>query len=802
MEEESQQGLVKIEHAQQNVQQNAQQNVQHEEQKGQAHRADPPAGAKKQPAALPLLGKIKPIHIALFVAYLVIALIMFAPITANMGNTAPGTGGDTYLGLWGVWWVPYALLTLHTSIWSTSLLFWPVGANLVYQTMSPLGGLLTAPFQLISIPFAYDVLFFLGFALSGMTMYILANYFTKNFYASAFAGLVYAFSAVHIALAIAHIDWMNIEWIPLALYFFIRMIKEKEQYWDAVGLGVSFVLITFMGDIEQSVMTLLLLAAVLVAYLIPKHTRVLMLTPRFGMQLVIAIAVGFVIGSWGFIPIINSLLQPGTLSNANYLNDFPHNMIWSDDLLSFFLPSFYNGLYNGVVASGYGNAIYLPSPSERVSFIDYVVMALAIFAMYKDRKRTYLWLGVGIIFAWLALGPYLQIYGNNTGIPALYQIYHSVPGLGIIREPGRFDVVASIAFAMLAAIGMHSLIDYIGKHEKHRQKKNLPLIVFGVLAIIFLINNNGYPSTPLLQSLDYTNVQVPAIYSELSHLNGNFSVLNLPALSDPYLPLPQQYVGMATYYTSASHKAIVGGDVTRTNNSQELTLYSIPLVIQSSNLEIAGNSSYQSPVLQNYTNQTLLSLYGYNTAFVSIFYGAYAVQDDPQLENLTKVFGQPVYYDNSTVVFSTSNAIGRSLFRSYVATPNLQDWQPAQIYYQGEAVRAWLPLNGGEIIIYVPYVNSTLADLQSTSYTKTTMSFYAITNLTVPVPLAVYAQSSSSSPQLVGEVNVTRSLAKYQASMPLIAGPHGNQVLFVPKVNTASGAPPLLITNITFSRGS
>ncbi len=795
-------GLIEIEHAQAQTQ-----TQEHMKTQQHPHVQPQPQGQhqhshqkKERFDVLSLLKKVKPVHVALFVAYLAIAMIMFAPITANMASTAPGTGGDTFLNLWGAWWVPYAIFTLHASIWNTSLLFWPVGASLVYQTMSPLGGLLVAPFQLISIPFAYNVLFFLGFALSGMTMYVLANYFTRNVYASAFAGLVYAFSAVHIALAVPHIDWINIEWIPLALYFFIRMIKEKNWYWDAIGLGISFVLITFMGDLEQSVMTLLLLAAVLVAYLIPKSTRALMLTPRFATLVAIAIVTALVAGSWGFVPIISSLLQPGTLSNANYLNDFPHNMLWSNDLLSFFLPSFYNGLYNGLAAGSYANAIYQPSPSERVSFIGYTVIALALFAIYKDRKRTYLWLGIAVIFAWISLGPYLQVYGNNTYIPGLYQVYHSVPGLNVIREPDRFDVIASVAFAMLAALGMQSLLDYFGAHEKHKKRKNLPLLIFGVIALIFLINNNGYPSTPLLQSLDYTNAHIPAIYSELSQLNGTFSVLNLPAISDPYAQFPQIYSGMATYYTTASHKPIVGGDATRTNTTQELSLYSIPLVVQSSNLQITGNASYQSPVLQNYTNQTLLALYGYNTAFVSVFYNAYSQSEAAQLEKLVSVFGQPVYYDNSTVVFETSNAIGRSLFKSYVASPSLQDWQLTQIYYQGETQDVWLPLNGGDITVYAPYANasSELPSQQYTSYINTTMSFYAITNLTVPVPLYVYAQTSSSGPELVGVVNVTRSLLQYKASMPLVSGPHGDVILFVPK---ASATALVAIKNITFSRG-
>ncbi len=97
-----------------------------------------------------------------FAIYLVIAFLRFPNITGNITTTIPGANGDAYQNLWGMWWVVYALFHLHTNIYYTTLLFWPIGANLIYQTMSPLGSMITAPLQAISIPLAYNALFFIG----------------------------------------------------------------------------------------------------------------------------------------------------------------------------------------------------------------------------------------------------------------------------------------------------------------------------------------------------------------------------------------------------------------------------------------------------------------------------------------------------------------------------------------------------------------------------------------------------------------------------------------------------------------
>ena len=59
---------------------------------------------------------------------------------------------------------------------------------------------------------------------------------------------------------------------------------------------------------------------------------------------------------------------------------------------------------------------------------------------------------------------------------------------------------------------------------------------------------------------------------------------------------------------------------------------------------------YQSPVAENYTNQTLLTLYNYDVAFVALDKTAYNQSQFTQLGGyLYSVFGSPVYNDNTTI---------------------------------------------------------------------------------------------------------------------------------------------------------
>ena len=170
------------------------------------------------------------LYVLVFVAYLAIALISFGYLTLNMSHVTTGGGGDGYLNPWDVWWVNYATFVLHTNLWYSSMVFYPVGENLVFHTLAPLAGFMVAPIALINPVTAFDVVVFLGFALSGLGMFILADYFVKNRYAAFIAGFLFTFSATHIDHATGLLIFTQIEWIPLGLYFFIRMLRKRRPF--------------------------------------------------------------------------------------------------------------------------------------------------------------------------------------------------------------------------------------------------------------------------------------------------------------------------------------------------------------------------------------------------------------------------------------------------------------------------------------------------------------------------------------------------------------------------------------------
>ncbi|MHB1830539.1 MAG: hypothetical protein ACYCO0_04055, partial [Candidatus Micrarchaeaceae archaeon] len=556
-------------------------------------------------------------YLKAFAIYLLISLVMFWQVTINFFSYVVNGYGDVYQSLFNLWWVPHAIFSLHQSPYFTDLLFYPIGANLVTQTLTPLAGILTLPLQLVSGAFAYNALFFSSFALSGVFMFALSNYFVKNKYAAFLAGLVFAFAPMHIAQAYGHLDWTIIEWVPLFLLLYIKTINEKKLKYAAFA-SISFVLLTFMGDIEQGIMVFFATIVFTLLYLLFDRKKLL---NKGALMNLGAFAAFTLLLSSPFIIAMLPYLSSGVFSVAQQNSGVISSMMWSNNLLSFLLPSYYNGVFNSAAQSytaqlyglTYQGNMYQIDIGDRVSFIGYTVLALVLIALYFDLKRNRLrlaiWLILGIIFAWLSLGPYLQVGSVVTGVPTLYMLYRIVPILNIIREPGRFDLIVTICLAMMAAFGFDQLV----KDKDRKYVLNMLL----VLSVLILIEYNGMPLSSSFASQLITPTHIPNAYSEIGKIPGNFSVLILPALLNAS-NAPARFTGLSTYYVSAIQKPIIGGYTSRETYNQSVSVSAVPLVQSASYLEQGFGLIYPSPINENFSNVTLLWLANYNTGFVSV----------------------------------------------------------------------------------------------------------------------------------------------------------------------------------------
>lgn len=732
-------------------------------------------------------------HALVLLIYLVISLVMFWQVTINFGSMIINGAGDAYQSLFNLWWVPFSIFTLHQSPYFTYALYFPIGANLVSQTMTPLAGILTWPITALSRASAYNVLFFSSFALSGLFMFMLADHFVKNRHAAFLAGLIYAFSPVHIAQAYSHLQWTIIEWIPLFILFMYLTVKEKSWKYPILA-AVCFILLTFMGDIEQGILMVFFTILLLIVMLIFKEERHALLRTDTILHLGLFVLLVLLIGSPFFISMAPHL-SGAALNTTQVSSGTLSNMLWSDNLLSFFLPSPYNGVFHGISLS-YANQIYSLFYSglqyefnitERTSYIGYSVILLCLIGLYYDFKQnrfkhTAIWLILGVVFALLALGPYLQIYNGTTGVPGLYLLYRAIPLFNLIREPGRFDFIVTISLALLAAFGFA----HISKGKEKRTSLNY-MILFTAL---ILIEYNGIPLSSQLANSLLIPTAIPKAYTELASVPGNFSVLILPILPNSNSSTPELYPGLATYYESATQRPIIGGYTTRANDTQELSVQYIPLAVSALYLQYGQGLIYPSPVNTNVTNTTIFWLANDRVGYISMIRSAYNLsQQDELYTYLGTVFGNPVYQDNTTIVFSTAAVLNAEAGKSFVAYP-IGTWIPGYEFCNAPEEcnltieSMWFGANVRSLNLYSP-TTSTM-----------NMSFEAIS---YGVPSTMYIFSGT---QRIAGVNLTNTTGLYSLKIPVTQGV--SQLTFYEPNDTSSYArqPQYLnfgIENITFN---
>ncbi len=715
------------------------------------------------------IDKIKPLLKELAIpaaALLAITLVMFWPITTSFSTRIAGNGGDAYQSLWNLWWVAHAIQS-GQSIWQTKLLFWPVGANLITQDMEPISALISMPFILISLGAAYNFIFIIGFVLSGLGMYLLAKYLTGSRYASFIAGIIFTFSAVHIAQAYGHINYTNLEWLPIFVLLLLKTL-DTGKYKYAVLLGLSFVLLMFMADIELGIQAIMLSIAVLAGYLAVKQKRHLVLNRRTAINMLIFVACAFIAGSWAYIPILHFLVTGGS-SSANSLNNVLHNELWSADLESFFLPSQYNGIFHSV-SNGYSQ-IYKGDPTETTTYIGYSVIILALIGLYgeKKRKTAIFWGVVALAFLLLALGPKIIVSGNPelmqnanvTNAPMPYLIYHAIPVVNIIREPGRFDISAMLALAILAAFG----IKYIEERTKQWPKQKTMMLIALICAII-LVELNGMPLSTTFASQVTISTKIPTGYSSMpSIIVGNYSVMMLPGIPNPYSADPNLYQGALMYYQTAFKEPIIGGYTSRENTTQQLSAYNIPLSEESLIEEYTGNITYSSPVIQNYTEQSLIEMYVYGVGAIALEESAYNATSFNTINTyLTNVFGKPSYSGKNVVLYSPYPAEQKAAknLSTFITIPNLSEWSEYRqpLTYGGKNVTFWVPSAYGEMQLYVPQAN--MPEINATI----TINAFAVQN---GGQLAVY-KSSGSSPSIIGKITPTAAPENYTINTTFLAG--------------------------------
>lgn len=481
------------------------------------------------------------------ISYIILTVILTYPVVFKIKTDIPGNAADSLQWMRILWYTKIAMKQADLAAFThDNLLFYPTGIEsmpfpsafnqILYVVLSPF----------LELHVIYTILWLLAFIIGAIGSYLLVKYLTGNEYAAFIAGIVFAFSPYHFSRGLYFFGAATIQWIPFCALFLMKTVKEGGIR-NPILAGIFFILVA-MSDLQYLIF-MGIFAGLVFLYDLYMTFRSRKIFTHSVKEILKKYLLFGGVAFLGILPLtINEILI--ALSNENFLkpsvNEIPK---LSNDLMSFFLPSHLHPLFGQFTVNLYSN---IPSWfAEKVNFIGYTVLGLSAFSFLKSRKNpdVIFWLIATIFFTIISLGPILHVNGAfsftdlHIKIPLPHQLlYDTVPFMKNCRTVGRFFVIATLGYSVLAGYGFSELLKF------KPERKKLLFSIIGLL-IIFEYLCVPYPTA---------QVTVPEFYSKISNDTDNYALLEIPQNSNAG-HMDFQYL----YYQTVHNKPLVGGYAAR-----------------------------------------------------------------------------------------------------------------------------------------------------------------------------------------------------------------------------------------------
>ncbi len=443
------------------------------------------------------------VHLGVLLIYALMAVALTYPLILHITTHVPGDGRDDPPLVWNLWWVRYALLDLHTNPLACLYMFYPIGINLTFFTLTILNGMLSIPVQLSAgLVLSSNINMLGAYAVAGFGMYLLAldvlaaaRRRGPAMYLAAFAaGAVYAFAPIKMIFAsLGQFNMTSSQWLPLCVLYLIRVGRstaaaterhtsdvkaaaipsagwlggwpgsDRRGLRDAL-LAATFLLFTAYAEVTFASFLMIFLAVYLGYLLVTRRARLnLQLCGRL-----MALGATVVAGFW---PILGSMLREMAVEGDYSLSaGWGFADIYVADLFGFFIPSHLHPLLGSWAQQATRAFSY-----TNFATIGFVALALAIVGLLARRRQgddhdtapAGFWATSALLYAVLSLGPVLHIAGqwafNLDGLlvrlPLPFIILHYVPFIKANRYPSRLHVLVMLCLAVLVAYGVEAILD-------------------------------------------------------------------------------------------------------------------------------------------------------------------------------------------------------------------------------------------------------------------------------------------------------------------------------------------------------
>ncbi|UCC88995.1 MAG: hypothetical protein JSV81_06735 [Anaerolineales bacterium] len=489
-------------------------------------------------------------HLTVLLVYLLLAILLTWPTVTHIASHLPGDGGDDPAIAWNLWWVKHALLTLRTNPLFSSAMFYPIGVNLAFYTLTVLNALTAMPVTLaLGVVTASNLHTWFTMIAGGYGAFLLTRQHLANarqsVWAAALAGGFYAFTSSQLFyVSLGQFNIASSHWVPYTILFMLKSRRSLTALrWPA--LAALFLAMQAWAEMTYASF-LLVFIGLYVAYEVasgviwrigqspnqriggPTKLAATVLDPTSHVTLAIRnLLVLALLFALGISPLLGAMLPDMRAEGDFWVQGSGFAEVFSADLAGFLVPTMHHPLlgelvrHTGIRNFDKGQHLY-------PGFMLLILAAIGTMAGVKRaspprmRSRTWFWLMAALFFAWLALGPSVHINGADSGIPGPFLALQALPFFKGNRYPSRYSVMLVLSLAVLSAMGIQAIARKAQGQPggANGQRIRFPVLCC-LLATVFAFE---HLSLPLPQS----DMTIPAPYTAMATQPGEFAILDIP----------------------------------------------------------------------------------------------------------------------------------------------------------------------------------------------------------------------------------------------------------------------------------
>lgn len=470
--------------------------------------------------------------LGLTAAYTVLALLMYYPLIGRIRTFAAGYLEDGSMSVWTLWWMKFSLMDLGQNPLDCQYLFYPDGTTAVFHSIPKALALISIPLQyLFGLTAAYNLVYLFTFVGTALAAYLLIYHLTGERLAAFMGAAFFAFSPYRSLHAYAgHLALLSTIMIPAYILMLFRGKDELESrprrawlFFTLAGLALGIQ----SYETEHYTISLLILTAIYLLFqlALARDRSALRRWLLLCLGALAAALISFLL----YLPVL--LAARAEIASEGDFVTFPIRETYRGaDLLSYFVPDW----TSPYLADAFQPVVRHFAATE-TSFLGWTVLILALVGLWSFRRNRQVWFWVisGILFASLALGPYLVVYGEMKHVAGPFLLLQKIPLLNSTRVPVRFSLFAALAASVLAGYGISAILGAVkkgagdpGKEPRGglgMQVRQSRLALAAVTVLLATLLFLEYKPPVFL-----TSTATPAVYREIAASGTAGSVLVVP----------------------------------------------------------------------------------------------------------------------------------------------------------------------------------------------------------------------------------------------------------------------------------